>query len=101
MLPTAESMLMPHEMQSPLEASMGALTATSPLAAMVISPPEAPFSPRLPPMACSPAPESETAPLVESRSMKPPKPSRLAVLAVTVPLIVMLPAANNSIPPAS
>jgi len=93
MLPRAESMLMPHEMQSPLEASSGAPTVTLPEALMVISPPEAPFSPRLPPIACRPMPESETAPFVDSTSMKPPKPSRLSVLAATVPLMVTSPAA--------
>jgi hypothetical protein len=100
-LPVSASRLMPHEMQSPLEASIGALTVTFVKALTLISPPEAPFSPRLPPMAWRPMPEIETAPVMESMSMNPPKPSALPVLALMVPLTVMLPAATSSTLPAS
>jgi len=101
MSPSSVSMSMPHEMQSPLEASIGASTATSSSAVIVISPPDAPFSPRLPPVAESPAPASDTPPFTDSTSMKPPKPSRLAALALTVPSMVTLPSAKSSTEPAS
>jgi hypothetical protein len=99
--PTSASRLMPHEMQSPLEASMGAFTVTSSNAVSEISPPEAPFSPRLPPMAWRPVPATDTEPLMDSTSMKPPKPSALPVLAAMVPLMVTLPSAISSTLPAS
>lgn len=72
MLPEDEEMSTAQDEQSPLPASSGAFTATLPSPTTVISPPEAPPSPLLPPVADTPSPDSVTAPVPDSMSMKPP-----------------------------